>query len=74
MNTGAEYRAYEAAVDSYPVRTVVVGDSPMMLKTLSLLLEREDGLLVGGDPKAVSKSNTRRCCQAYQGNTRASRH
>jgi DNA-binding NarL/FixJ family response regulator len=48
MNTEAQYGAYEAAVDNCPVRTVVVDDSPMMLKTLSLLLEREnDFQLVG---------------------------
>ncbi|MGA2659259.1 MAG: response regulator [Verrucomicrobiota bacterium] len=48
MNTEARYGAYEAAVDRSPVRTVVVDDSPMMLKTLSLLLEREKGLQLVG--------------------------
>jgi DNA-binding NarL/FixJ family response regulator len=48
MSTETEYGAYEAAVDSYPVRTVVVDDSPMMLKTLSLFLERQGGIeLIG---------------------------
>jgi DNA-binding NarL/FixJ family response regulator len=48
MNTEAEYGAYGAAVDSYPVRTVVVDDSPIMLKTLSLFLERQSGFeLIG---------------------------
>ncbi len=41
MNTEAQHGTYEAAVDRWPLRTVVVEDSPMMLKTLSLFLERQ---------------------------------
>jgi CheY-like chemotaxis protein len=48
MKMEAEYGAYEAAVDGWPIRTVVVDDSPTTLKTLSLLLERENGFQLVG--------------------------
>jgi DNA-binding NarL/FixJ family response regulator len=48
MNTEAQYGACEAAVDSWPIRTVVVDDSPIMLKTLSLFLQAQSGFeLIG---------------------------
>jgi CheY-like chemotaxis protein len=48
MNTEVDYGAYEAAMDICPVRTVVVDGSPVMLKTLSLLLELQHGLQLVG--------------------------
>jgi DNA-binding NarL/FixJ family response regulator len=48
MNTEAEYGTDQAAVDNWPIRTVVVDDSPIMLKTLSLFLERGNGFQLVG--------------------------
>jgi DNA-binding NarL/FixJ family response regulator len=48
MNRKVQDGAYEAAVRSWPVRTVVVDDSPTALKALSLLLERENGFQLVG--------------------------
>ncbi len=48
MNTEARYGAYETAVDGRPIRTVLADDSPTVLKTLSLLLERENGFQIVG--------------------------
>jgi len=44
----AEHGPDEGGRDSWPVRTVVVDDSPIILKTLSLLLERENGFQLVG--------------------------
>jgi DNA-binding NarL/FixJ family response regulator len=46
--TGAEYGPDEVVVDGCPVRTVVVDDSPIILKILSLFLERQTGFQLVG--------------------------
>ena len=41
-----EFDPEETGVDGWPIRTVLVDDSPTVLKMLSLLLERHSGFLV----------------------------
>ena len=48
MNKDAQHSDGEAALELWPVRTVVADGSPLMLKTFSLLLQREHGLEVVG--------------------------
>ena len=48
MNKGGQHIVCGAAPEVSPVRTVLADGSPMMLKTFSLLLQREHGVQVVG--------------------------